>query len=399
MKSHNRHLVLSLLREEGPLSRADIARRTGLAPSAVANVVSDLMALELVVEGDTAPSRGGRPPTLVSFNVQAGCVIGVNVGYTISVAVLTNLGGEVLAKVSRDTGPDREWPSVRRLIERLVAEVIDAAGVDRTRVWGVGVGVAGWVDNENGISVFSPNFGWRHVLVRAELMDRLGLPVWVENDARLATLGEWRHGAGRGTTDFACILVGSAIGAGFIIAGRLYEGAHGTAGEIGHTVIDPDGPRCTCGKYGCLEALASGRAIAAAAISELRRGRTSTLWNAVHGEVDLVTASRVGQHARSGDPLSIEVLERAGRYLGSALAIMVNVANPERIAVGGGVSGSGDLIMGPLHESFRRQAVGYSGEQTRIVLAELGKAAGPLGAAELVIGKLLSAERIASLMA
>lgn len=399
MKSMNRYLVLTLLRNEGPASRADIARRTGLAPSAVANVVSDLIALGLARESGVAPSAGGRPPTLVAFHERGGFAVGVNIGYTDTVGVVTDLKGKVLVRERLPTGPDRSWEAVRGKVAALVKTLLAASGVDAARVVGVGVGVAGWVDTERGMSVFSPNFGWRQVDVAGELSGLLGLPVWVDNDARLATWGEWRHGAGRGTKDFICVLVGSAVGAGLVLGGRLYYGAHGTAGEIGHTVIDPDGPRCACGKYGCLEAMASGRAIAAAAVAALKRGRSSTLRDAVDGDVERVTGALVGEHAARGDALSIEVLERAGRYLGSALAILVNLANPERIAVGGGVSQAGEIIMRALHESFYRHSVGYAGEKTRIVRAELGKEAGPVGAAELVIDKALSEERIASLLA
>lgn len=398
MKSINRHLVLDLVRKEGPISRADIAKRTGLASSAIANVVTDLMELELVCEAGVAPSGGGRPPTLVSFNASSGYVVGVNVGYSDTVAVITDLSGSVLHSHSIPTGPDRGWDQVRPRVARLVRGLIDQAQVDRKRVRGVGVGIAGWVDSSQGISLFSPNFGWRNISVRSELSDAMGLPVWIDNDVRMAAWGEWRQGAGRGTQNFACILVGSAIGAGFVVDGHIYHGAHQTAGEIGHTVIDPDGPRCGCGKYGCLESLASGRAIAAHAMSSLKRGRSSTLWKATGGDVERITGSMVGEHAARGDGLSIEVLEQSGRYLGAALALMVNLVNPDRIAVGGGVAAAGELVMGPLRDTFRRQAVGYAGDQTDIVRTQLGKISGPIGAAERVIDEVLGLGNIAALL-
>ena len=262
MRNINRSIVLNMIREHGPISRSEIARRSELAPSAVSNIVSELLALGLVREGRLARSSGGRPPTLLELNASSAYVVGVNVGLTTTIAMATDLKGNPVARAVRTSDPMEGPASVLKRVEEAVRSAVLEAGQDFGRVVGVGVGVPGLVETSTGRSLFSPNLNWRNVPVKEILQERLDVPVYVDNDVRAATLGEREFGVGRGARHLVAVFVGSAIGAGLILDGEIYYGAGEGAGEIGHIQVVEDGPRCSCGKRGCLEAVASGRAIA-----------------------------------------------------------------------------------------------------------------------------------------
>lgn len=393
MRNINRSIVLNMIREHGPISRSEIARRSRLAPSAVSNIVAELLALGLVREGPPAQSSGGRPPTLLELNASSACVVGVNIGLTATVALVTDLNGEPVGRAVRETQPREGAHKVLERVVEAVHEAVEAAGQRRERVVGVGVGVPGLVETASGRSLFSPNLHWRDVPVRDILQKRLGVPVYVDNDVRAATLGEREFGAGRGARHLVAIFVGSAIGAGLILDGELYYGASDGAGEIGHLQVDEDGPLCSCGKRGCLEVVASGRAIARIAAERARSGRGIDRLKSMHP--DQISAKDVSECASEGDPVAQEIMEQAARYLGWAATLIVNTYNPETIVVGGGVSQAGEQILAPIRETIMRNAMPVARERVKVVAAALGKEAGPIGAAALVMRRLFPTIQLA----
>ena len=228
----------------------------------------------------------------------------------------------------------------------------------------------------------SPNLpGWRDVPLRDMVRERYGVDAFLVNDASAAALGEHRFGAGRGVSHLVLLTLGTGIGGGIIINGEMYGGACGSAGEIGHMVIDVNGPECACGNRGCLEALASGTAVARDAIRRIRQGEKSSLVEMVGGKIEDITAEKVGAAARNGDSLALDVLAQAANYLGVGMANLVNIFNPEMIVLGGGMAKLGDLLIDPARRVVAEKAFPISAQAVRIVTAQLGDEAGVYGAA------------------
>lgn len=393
MRNINRSIVLNMIREHGPISRSEIARRCELAPSAVSNIVSELLSLGLIREGRLAQSSGGRPPTLLELNASSAYVVGVNVGLTTTIALATDLKGQPVARAARVSDPVEGPDAVLKRVEWAIRSAVAQAGQELKSVVGVGVGVPGLVETASGRSLFSPNLHWTDVPVRDILQQRLGVPVYIDNDVRAATLGEREFGVGRGARHMVAVFVGSAIGAGLILDGELYYGAGEGAGEIGHIQVVDHGPLCSCGKRGCLEAVASGRAIARDAVQRLRRGeRIAGLSDKPHDEI---SAKDVAEAAKKGDPVAREIMEKAAHHIGWAVSVLVNTYNPELVVIGGGVSQAGELLLGPIRETIERHAMPVARDRVRIVQGALGKDAGPVGAAALVMSKLFPAIHLA----
>ncbi|MFN3285334.1 MAG: ROK family protein [bacterium] len=241
----------------------------------------------------------------------------------------------------------------------------------------VGVAVPGPLSVREGVVFEPPNLqGWRDVPLRGMLEDRLGRPVVLENDANAAAVGEWWRGAGRGSRHLVYVTVSTGVGGGLVLDGRLYRGATDTAGEIGHVLVDPAGPVCSCGRRGHLEGIASGPAIARWVVERIREGRPSVL-----PKGRPLSAREVAEAAEAGDGLAREAFERAGRYLGWAVAGLLNLLNPEVVVIGGGVAAAGRWLFEPLREAAREASFERPWGAARIVPAALGDRAGLLGAA------------------
>jgi glucokinase len=266
------------------------------------------------------------------------------------------------------------------LAERVMTETLrEVAGAE---IVGVGVGAPGPLDTKRGIVLLTPNLGWVDLPLRQIIRDRLGLPAALDNDANCAVLGEWWVGAARGSRHAIGITIGTGIGGGLILDGKLYHGASDVAGEIGHTTIDVEGRRCKCGNYGCLEAYASGPNIALRAVEEIQAGAVSMLPSLVGGDLKKVTAQTVYRAAKDGDELALEVVNDTARFLGVGIGNLLNVFNPEVVVVMGGVTLAGDHLFVPLRRETARRAFKPAVAACRIVPGELSGTAGVYGAAK-----------------
>ncbi len=293
--------------------------------------------------------------------------------------------GRILARDRYLLGSAREpREMVAELADRLHG-LASRADIAWERIVGMGYSTAGMMDVESGVIFASPNQGsWRDAPFKSLLGQALGVPSWIEMDANAAALGEAWQGVGVGADYFVYVVVGTGIGAGILVRGEVYRGWRGTAGEIGHTTIDPNGPLCNCGNYGCLEALASGPAIALRARGAILQGRRTAISElAAGGEI---TAETVVRAAREGDLVAQEILAQAAEYLGIALANIMTLLSPQVIALGGGVMhGAGDLLLEPIRRAVARRCGSWVDlESRRILLSALGEEAGLLGAARLV---------------
>jgi predicted NBD/HSP70 family sugar kinase len=368
--------VFGVLASAGPSSRAELARRTALAPSTVSAVIAELQDARLVVEppgGATPRGQGalGRPPVLVALDRAAGLALGLDFGKRHLRVALADLAHRVLAERNEPLGADLPAAEAIALASRLVGEVLDEAGARSDEVAGVGMGLPGPVHRptgELGDSTILP--GWVGVRAADAMSAALGHPVEVENDASLGALSEWMWGAGRGADDLAYLKLATGIGAGLIVRGRPYGGSGGTAGEIGHTIIAPDGPVCRCGNRGCLETLAGSDAI----LASLRDAVD------VPGTLPDVVAAAHDGHADCR-----RAIAGAGATIGSAVATLCNLLNPQRVVVGGDLAAAGDLLLEPLAGALRRGAVRSAADDVTVLPGALGDRAEVLGAVALVL--------------
>jgi glucokinase len=313
-------------------------------------------------------------------------IIGVDLGGTkISAGALsadgTHAAGMRSISTNSELGAEGVVERIIGVIEGVILDTINETGITRKDFLGIGVGAPGPLDREKGIVVVAPNLGWRDFPLRDRITSRLDLPATLDNDANCATVGEWWLGAARGGRNVVGITIGTGIGGGLIFNGELYHGASDVAGEIGHTTIDVNGRLCKCGNYGCLEAYASGPAIATRAREALVREDTASLLpSMVDGQLDRITAETVYDAAKKGDGLANEIVRETARYLGAGIATLLNVVNPDVVVIAGGVTRAGEALFGPLRTEARRRAFKPAVDAARIVPAELPGTAGVVGA-------------------
>lgn len=368
----NLERVVRAVRMAGSLTQAEIARSTGLSAATVSNIVRELK------EGGTVEvtptSAGGRRARSVSLSGDAGIVIGVDFGHTHLRVAVGNLAHQVLAEESEPLDVDASSADGFGRAEQLVRRLIETTGISPGKVIGVGLGVPGPIDVESGtLGSTSILPGWTGINPSDELAGRLGVPVYVDNDANLGALGELVWGSGRGVRDLAYIKVASGVGAGLVIDGRIYRGPGGTAGEIGHITLDESGPVCRCGNRGCLETFTAARYVL-------------PLLQPSHG-ADL-TMERVVQLAREGDPGCRRVIGDVGRHIGSGVATLCNLLNPSRVVLGGSLAEAGDLVLGPIRDSVSRYAIPSAARQLSVLPGALGGRAEVLGALALVLNEM-----------
>jgi len=315
-----------------------------------------------------------------------GYIVGVDLGgTTINTGVLPFDGARVLGRHTAPTDADKGPKYVVDKIIGMVRESMKVAmregGFEADAVVGIGIGSPGPLDRSTGTVIETPNLGWRNFPLRDLIANAIGLPAELDNDANAATIGEWWVGAGRNVETMIGVTLGTGIGGGIVLGGEVYHGASDVAGEIGHMSIDSTGRKCKCGNYGCLEAYASGPAIAARAVEGLQSGEQSVLPELVDGDLSRITAETVYEGIVAGDAYARDVMRDTAKFLGSGLANLINILNPEMIVISGGVTRAGDHLLEPLRNEVKRRAFRNAFEACRIVTSELGSMAGVIGAA------------------
>jgi glucokinase len=313
-------------------------------------------------------------------------IIGVDLGGTnIVVGAMTMDGSQHLSMRSIPTqaslGDEGVAHRIVTLVEQVILDTIKETGIARSDFIGVGVGAPGPLDRERGIVLVAPNLGWLNFPLRDRVHDRLGLPTTLDNDANCATFGEWWQGAARGSRNVVGLTIGTGIGGGLILNGALYHGASDMAGEVGHTTIDLNGRHCKCGNYGCLEAYASGPAIATRAREVMvREEGESVIPSMVNGRFEDITAQIVYDAAKAGDAVASEIVRDTARYLGAGIANLLNIFNPDTVVIAGGVTAAGDTLFVPLRAEVRRRAFSPAVRAAKIVPGTLPGTAGVVGA-------------------
>ncbi|MGE5378256.1 MAG: ROK family protein [Bacteroidota bacterium] len=375
IRAINRSHVLNAVKSYGPIGRAEIARRTGLSPATVTSISAKLIAQNLVLEKSAGDSSGGRPPILLVINPKGGYVVGIKLTETHAVCALTDLEAFILAKSSLPLSihdPERVVDELARMVTTFIRE----QKIAKKQLLGVGVGLAGIIDAENGILRQSPIYGWNNVPLRDMLQSRLHIPVYIENDVNTLTLTERWFGPGQGVDHFLTVTVGRGVGLGIVANGQFYRGQTGGAGEFGHITISPDGPLCACGKRGCLEAYVGDPALVRSAQDAAARGELPAPVQDVDELLSL---------AQSGEPCAVRIFGEAGRILGMGIATLINLFNPKKIIISGEGTREGDFLFVPMKESIQQNTMPGLFDPDIIEIIPWGDDAWARGAAGLVL--------------
>ena len=316
-------------------------------------------------------------------------IVGIDLGGTNVRAAVTDRAGKILGEGREPSlameGADLTIPQIIKAIRSALSN----AGVDASRVAGIGMGVPGWHNSREGIVLWSPNFkDWHGVQLLAPIKEDLGVPAFMGNDVNVAALGEFNFGAGRDVKSLVMLTLGTGIGGGIILDGRLWLGANDGAAEIGHTVVVPDGPVCSCGRRGHLEALACRDAIIERAARKIQMGRPSVLVEDADWPLWSVTPAAIAKAAEAGDEVAVETMAETAYYVGVGISNAINLLNPEMVIVGGGIAQAGDVLWGPLLRTVQALALTQSRRVCRVVPAELGDDAGIMGGVTLVMQEL-----------
>jgi glucokinase len=312
------------------------------------------------------------------------CIVGVDVGGTnVVVGTVAADGSALYGLASEPTeldGPDRAIQQIVRMIHQSIATTQEELSRGEVEVLGVGLGSPGPLNTSTGMVLVTPNLGWTNLPLRDLISAATGLRATLDNDANCAVLGEWWRGAAQGARVVVGITIGTGIGGGIVLHGKIFHGASDIAGEIGHVSIDPTGRSCKCGSYGCVEAYASGPAIARRAVEGVGAGARTCLADSVGGDLSKITAQTVSDAARAGDAYCSEVIRETARFLGSVIASLINIFNPDVFVVCGGVTRAGDILFEPLNQEVKRRAFAPAVSVCRIVPGALPGTAGVFGA-------------------
>ncbi|HEX75259.1 MAG TPA: ROK family protein [Dehalococcoidia bacterium] len=316
--------------------------------------------------------------------------LAVDLGGTKIIAAVVLPDGKIISRNYCLTVADKGPKAVFNRLLSAANKTVTQAKLKTSELTGVGIAAAGALDMERGVITDSPNLpNWHDIPLRDILADGLGITTYLINDASAAALGEHRFGAGKGVDNLIYLTVSTGIGGGIIMGSKLYSGADGCAGELGHMTIEAGGPKCNCGNLGCLEALASGTAVAREAVRRVNGGETSSIVELVAGRLESITAEIVALAARQGDSLACDIVAEAANYLGIGLANLVNIFNPELIVIGGGMSQMGNMLLKPARKVVKERAFKLPARTVRIVRARLGSNAGIIGAAAYVFDQQL----------
>ena len=320
-------------------------------------------------------------------------VIGVDMGGTKILSAVIDAEGNILGTAKVPTKADAGTSVVIDRIADSIQKAIGTSGVNETSIEAVGIGAPGPLDPETGVVIFAPNLGWRDVPLKAELEARVGIPTFVDNDVNVGTLGEHAFGAGKGVQNIVGIFVGTGIGGGIILQGELFHGASKTAGEIGHIIVKADGPRCGCGRRGCLEALASRTAMTKQFQKAIKKkGKKSVISKLTNGDLSAIRSGVLAKAIRANDKLTLKIFKKATKYLGIGIGSIVNFLNPEMIILGGGVvEALDDTFLDNIRAAAAKYALPNTLDGVQIVRAKLGDNSGILGAAALARQRFFNA--------
>lgn len=380
VKKINKSIVLELLQKQSPISRASVAKLTGLTKATVSTLVAELMDEHLLFEIGTGESSGGRKPVMLVFRQDAGYAVGVDLGVNYIHAVLTDLKGDIIREHRISTKGSPSADKTLSELKNCLRLLIEVAPPSPYGVVGIGIGVPG-ITNDKGTVLFAPNLGWRDVPLQQLLEEEFHVPVSIDNEANAGAVGEMEFGAGQDASNLIYISIGIGIGTGIILKNELYRGASGYSGEMGHISIQADGKPCRCGNLGCWELYASENAL-------LEQAAELLLTEGMGDLEELV------ELAEQGDTRTIELFARTGHYLGVGITNIINIFNPELIIIGNRFA-EADRWLGPaIRKVIHTRALPYHREKMSLTFAGLGKRSCVAGASSFAVSRFFAERKV-----
>lgn len=382
--------VMDAMRMYAPLSRAELSARTGLNPSTVSSIISELIDSGYIQETTLQDeARVGRPGMLLTINPAGGCAVGFELGVDFFSIVLTNFTAQVLWRKRFEHPENEPQVSLLEKTEALISEALDYARSHSLRPLGIGIGVPGLVDTRLGKLVFAPNLHWKEIPIRLMLTNRFHLPVFVENEANSGAVGEYFYGAAHGKEDFIYMSTGIGLGGGIMIGGKLFKGSNGFAGEIGHTTIYKGGEICGCGSRGCWETYVGPRYIIQRVRQTLEEGESSVIKDLLDGDLNRLSVNTVIEAAKAEDKIALSALREVGVHLGVGIANLINIFNPELVVVGGVLSPASPWLIPIIQDQIHENALQPLIETVKIIPSQLGVDSCVMGAVALVLDDVI----------
>ena len=379
----NKNRILELIRRNKSIYRAELARRTELSMPTIMSITDELILEGLIRDAGKGISSGGKPPMLLELIPDARLFLGIDISGAMFKCIIIDLQGAVVYQRSRDRDELPDGYLIGAIIDFIQATVAES-GVDEKKICGIGVGIPGLVDTENGVVITSIDYGCKNTDLRTPLQEHFKLPVFVENSSKVMAIGEKWFGAGDGCDDFALVTVGRGIGAALIIKGEIYSGFYNMSGEIGHMVINPNGPLCKCGKQGCLETLASGNAISNQARQLIDSGGSTIMLEMAGGNRKKVNSDIVFAAAEKGDSLARIIADSAIDNLAIGLSNLVSLFDCQRIILTGYVVKGNEYLLRRVSQKINEtRSLYYGNMPVELRLSEMGEEAAVVGAATL----------------
>ena len=385
----NTAVLLDALRRFAPLSRAELASRTGLNRSTVSIIVNNLIEEGLIQETNLQNCKVGRPGMMLELNPKGGFAIGIELGVDFISIILTDFIARVQWREQVCSDPNEDQITILDRAATLTQHALDYGLSQGLRPLGIGVGVPGLVDLRQGKLIFAPNLHWNNVPLRLIWSQHFNLPIFVENEANAAALGEYYFGAAQGVDSFIYLSAGIGLGAGIVLDGKLFRGSNGYASEVGHMTVDPNGELCGCGKRGCWETQVGPRAVLRRVRKTLESGVPSALCDLVESDLERISFESVVQAAGQGDSVALGALQEVGERLGVGVANLVNVFNPELIVLGGALNLASTILLPIVERLIRENALTPACENVRVSASAHGIDACLMGAVALVLDDIL----------
>jgi len=385
----NKSLVLNTLRLHAPISRAGVAKLTGLNRSTVTHIINALLEEGLVCESEVTSSPIGRPSISLTLRPEGGAIIGVETGVDFITVLLTDFVARPIWQTVLETRSSQTQNEILKLAEETIDQALHYVSERNLKAIGIGLGLPGLVNVAEGELIYAPNLGWQNAPIRSLWEQHFGIPVYIENEANLSALGEYYFGQANKVDNFVYLSSGIGLGGGVIMGGKLFRGGHGFAGEVGHMQRDPDGELCGCGRRGCWETQVGPRAVLRRIKRDFLAAPDLPRPKGVASDLSDLTFQKVVDAALQGDPLCLGAIEEVAVHLGAGIADLVNIFNPEMVVIGGALSLARQIILPVIEKTVLQQALTPSVNQTRITFSERGKDACVYGAVAVVLDDVL----------
>lgn len=385
----NRAIILEVFRTHKTVSRARLAKETGLNPSTVSSIISELIEENFIRETELLQAKKGRPGRLLALNPEGGCALGIDINVDYIALLVTDFAANGLWCKRQASNPEAGQDAIMQQTLELAKQAVDFIQSRNLRLLGIGVGVPGLVDVSSGLLRIAPNLRWANVPIRDVLASHFHCPIYVENEANAAALGEYYFGVTRNVKDFIYLSTGIGLGSGIVLGGKLFRGRFGYAGEAGHMTMDVNGEVCGCGRRGCWETLVSPRAVEQSVQRSIEAGAHSILQEMVKGNIQNISIDDVLEAAQQGDPIAIGALSKAAFYLGIGIANLANLLNIEVVVLGGALNKASSFLLEEVERVVFENILAPDQEKIRIIPSAHGADACVMGAIAVVLDDIL----------